>query len=127
MVGTGLAEMMPGMARFWHGYLEAARAAGEVRADLDVVRAAEWVMRIVVSLVTVPGGAVDTTDPRSVGRFLEEFLVTGLGPSPAAELTTCHWPEPHSSSWLGSAGCTSATHPSTKSCGASCGPTTTSC
>jgi len=78
MIGTGLAEMMPGMARFWHGYLEAARAAGEVRADLDVVRAAEWVIRIVVSLVTVPGGEVDTTDPRSVGRFLEEFVVAGL-------------------------------------------------
>ena len=64
------------MARFWHGYLEAARAAAEVLADLDVVRAAEWVIRIVVSLVTVPGGEVDTADPRSVGRFLEEFLVT---------------------------------------------------
>ena len=35
--------------------------AGEVRADLDVARAAEWVIRIVLSLVTVPGGAVDIT------------------------------------------------------------------
>lgn len=80
MVGTGLAELMPGMAAFWHGYLEAARAVGEVRPDLDVVLAAEWVMRIVLSLVTVPGGAVDTSDPAGIRRFLDEFLVAGLGP-----------------------------------------------
>jgi AcrR family transcriptional regulator len=77
-VGTGLREMMPGMAVFWHSYLEAARSHGEVRADLDIVRAGEWVMRIVLSLVTVPGDAVDVDDPASVGRFVEEFLVAGL-------------------------------------------------
>lgn len=80
MVGTGLAELMPGMARFWHEYLDAARLAGEVRADLDVVLAAEWVIRIVISLVTVPGGAVDTSDLAGIRRFLDEFLVAGLGP-----------------------------------------------
>ena len=36
-------------------------------------------MRIVLSLVTVPGGAVDTSDPAGVRRFLDEFLVPGLG------------------------------------------------
>jgi AcrR family transcriptional regulator len=78
MIGSGLAEMMPGMARFWHGYVEAARSRGEVRADLDVARAAEWIMRVVLSLVTVPGGAVDTDDPASVRRFLDDFLVAGF-------------------------------------------------
>lgn len=76
MMGTGVAEMMPGLARFWHPYLEAARDAGEVRPDLDVARAAEWVIRIVVSLVTVPGGAAD---PASAAAFLDEFLIAGLG------------------------------------------------
>ncbi len=80
MVGTGLAEMVPGLARFWHPYLEEARAAGEVRADLDVARAAEWVVRIVVSLVTVPGGA---GDPASTSAFLDDFLIAGLGPGGA--------------------------------------------
>jgi len=80
-VGSGLAELMPGLALFWHGYLDAARDAGEVRADLDVALAAEWVMRIVLSLVTVPGGAIDTDDPAAVRRFLDQFLVAGLGPS----------------------------------------------
>ena len=78
VVGRGLQEMMPGMARFWHPYLEAARDCGEVRADLDIARAGEWVMRVVMSLVTIPGEAVDEHDPESVRRFVDDFLVTGL-------------------------------------------------
>jgi len=77
-VGTGLVQMMPGMALFWHPYLESARARGEVRSDIDVTRAAEWVMRIVLSLVTVPGDAVDADDPVSLLGFVGEFLVAGL-------------------------------------------------
>jgi hypothetical protein len=49
-----------------------------VRSDIDVTRAAEWVMRIVLSLVTVPGDAVDADDPGSLLRFVGEFLVAGL-------------------------------------------------
>jgi AcrR family transcriptional regulator len=78
MVGTGLRELMPGMAVFWHPYLRAARDRGEVRADLDVTRAAEWVMRIVLSLVTVPGDTFDPDDPAAVRRFVDDFLVRGL-------------------------------------------------
>ncbi len=78
IVGTGLREMMPGLAVFWHPYLEAARVAGEVRADLDIGRAGEWVMRMVLSLITVPGDAVDADDPASIRSFVDEFLVTGL-------------------------------------------------
>ncbi len=77
-VGTGLRAMMPGMAAFWHPYLEAARRRGEVRPDLDVARGAEWVMRMVLSLITVSGDVVDGDDPASVLRFVEEFLVAGL-------------------------------------------------
>jgi hypothetical protein len=69
---------MPGMATFWHAYLEDARSRGEARHDLDVARAAEWVMRVVLSLVTVPGHAVDVDDRISVLRFVDEFLVVGL-------------------------------------------------
>jgi hypothetical protein len=35
-------------------------------------------MRMVLSLVTVPGEAVDADDPASVRAFVDEFLVTGL-------------------------------------------------
>ena len=77
-MGTGLVQMMPGMALFWHPYLESARCRGEVRPDVDITRAAEWVMRVVLSLVTVPGAAVDVDDGVSLLRFVDEFLVAGL-------------------------------------------------
>jgi AcrR family transcriptional regulator len=78
ILGAGLRRAVPGMARFWLPYLEQAVSRGEVRRDLDVGRAAEWVIRVVLSLVTVPGDAVAVDDPASVRRFVEEFLVNGL-------------------------------------------------
>jgi AcrR family transcriptional regulator len=78
ILGAGLRQAMPGMAVFWRPYLEQARSRGELRPDLDVARAAEWVMRVVLSLVTVPGDAVEVDDPTSVRRFVEDFLVSGL-------------------------------------------------
>lgn len=71
-VGDGLRAMVPGMATFWRPFLEAATTAGEVRPDLDVNRAADWVIRIVVSLVTMP------LDDADVRRFVDDFLVPSL-------------------------------------------------
>ena len=51
---------------------------GEVRADLDVTSAAEWILWMVISLVTIPGDAVDADDPGQLREFLG-FLVRGLG------------------------------------------------
>ena len=78
VVGSGLRQILPGMSSFWHPYLEQARARGEVRGDLDIGRAAEWVLRMVISLVTTPGDAVDIDDPAQVRAFLTDFLVAGL-------------------------------------------------
>ena len=78
VVGSGLKHMVPGLAGFWHPYLEAAQARGEVRAELDVAQASEWVLRIVISLVSVAGDTMDITDPAEVRAFLRTFLVAGL-------------------------------------------------
>jgi AcrR family transcriptional regulator len=78
VLGSGLRQILPGMASFWRPYLEQARARGEVRGDLDVPRAAEWVLRLVLSLVTVPGEVVNSENPDDVAAFLAEFLVSGL-------------------------------------------------
>jgi AcrR family transcriptional regulator len=69
-VGQGLPALVPGMAGFWRPYLQAARDAGDVRTDLDIDAAAEWIMRVVLSLVTIPG----PTTP----RFIHEYLVASL-------------------------------------------------
>ena len=46
---------------------------------LALHRAAEWVLRIIISLVTTPGDAVDIDDPAAIRAFLTDFLVAGLG------------------------------------------------
>jgi AcrR family transcriptional regulator len=63
---------------FWIPFLETARANGEVRADLDLHEAAEWIMRILISLVTVPSATVDLADPQQVRAFIEAHLVRGF-------------------------------------------------
>ena len=63
---------------FWIPFLEAARADGEVRAHLDLRQAAEWIMRILISLVTVPSATIDLDDPAQVRRFIEHHLVRGF-------------------------------------------------
>ena len=78
VIGTGVREIVPGLIGFWHRYLSAAVRSGELRGDLDVNRAAEWVLRQILSLTTVPGEAVDADDPASVLAFVQEFLVPGL-------------------------------------------------
>jgi AcrR family transcriptional regulator len=78
VVGSGIRDVVPGMAAFWHEHLEEAKASGELRADLDIPRAAEHVLRTVLSLVTVPGDAVNPDDPRSLTSYLEEFLLPAL-------------------------------------------------
>ena len=78
VIGTFVDDIIPGMSWFWSAQLEAGVAAGELRADLDVDAAAEWVTRIVVSLVSVPGQAVDIDDAASLTAYLEAFLMPAL-------------------------------------------------
>ena len=55
-----------------------ARERGEVRADLDVERAAEWITRMVFSLAATPSVTFDIEDPEQNAEFIREFLITGL-------------------------------------------------
>jgi AcrR family transcriptional regulator len=76
-VGIGLRAMVPGMAGFWRPYIQAARERGDVRADLDVDDAAEWIMRVVLSLVTIPGDR-ERSDVARARRFVDNFVVASL-------------------------------------------------
>ena len=78
-VGVGIRELMPAMSRFWRVYIEAARESGEIRPDVDVAHASEWIMRMLFSLITMPGDSVNADDPKRLRRFIDEFLVPGLG------------------------------------------------
>ncbi len=51
---------------------------GKVRADLDPKRAAEWITRVVFSLISTPSVTFDSEDPEQREAFVREFLVPGL-------------------------------------------------
>ena len=88
VMGTFVHEVVPGLQAFWVERLRDAVHRGLVRADLDVERAAEWVLRTVVSLVEVPGSAVDADDRGSLVAFLEEFMAPALHPPRGGTGTT---------------------------------------
>lgn len=63
---------------FWIPFLADARDNGEVRSELDLRRASEWIMRMLISLVTVPSVTIDLGDAQQVRRFVEDHLVKGF-------------------------------------------------
>jgi AcrR family transcriptional regulator len=67
--------------KFWDPYLADAERRGEIRAGIDHARAAEWIVRIMLSLVVMPSAVVDLDDPDAVRGYVQEFVVRGLAPS----------------------------------------------
>ena len=65
---------------FWQPYLEDAEQRGEVRAGLDRRAAAEWIVRLLLSLVIMPSTVVDLDDPDAVRGYVQQFVVRGLAP-----------------------------------------------
>ncbi|MBZ5739412.1 TetR/AcrR family transcriptional regulator [Nocardioides mangrovi] len=80
VVGTYVHEIVPGLSDFWVDMLRAARDRGRVRADLDLDTAAEWVIRVLVSLVGVPGRAVDADDHEALHAYLGTYLEPAFRP-----------------------------------------------
>jgi AcrR family transcriptional regulator len=78
VMGTFADDIVPGLAGFWEHHLSLAQQAGEVRPDVDLAGASEWILRIVISLVAVRGLAVDATDRASVTTYLTTYLVPAL-------------------------------------------------
>jgi AcrR family transcriptional regulator len=62
---------------FWRARLDEARTQGQVRADLDVDHAAEWITRVLLSFALVPEVRADAGDRALLGRFVAE-MVRGL-------------------------------------------------
>lgn len=58
--------------------LEAAQARGEMREDVSVEDAADWLLRVVLLVLTLPP---DEQEEEAVRRFVLRFVVPGLVPS----------------------------------------------
>jgi AcrR family transcriptional regulator len=63
---------------FWQPFLVEATARGEVRRDLDHREAAEWIVRIMLSVAVMPSAVIDLDDPRALRAFVSRYIVQGL-------------------------------------------------
>lgn len=79
-VGRFVHDIVPGLSAFWVEMLGLAQRAGRMRADLDLEGAAEWVIRLLVSLVDMPGLAVDADDRESLIGYLQTYLGPAFAP-----------------------------------------------
>lgn len=84
LIATLLTARVDGLVvrwvEFWLPYLDDAERRGEVRAGLDRPKAAEWIVRLLLSLVVMPSSVVDLDDPDAVRAYMQEFVVRGLAP-----------------------------------------------
>ncbi len=81
--GAGVQGLVPDLADFWRRYLVAARDRGEIHPDIDIAEASEWVARVIISLVTVPGDILDPSDPAQVRAHVRRYVMPGLKADPA--------------------------------------------
>ncbi|MCZ4498121.1 MAG: transcriptional regulator [Marmoricola sp.] len=81
VMGTFVHEVVPGLAGFWVDQLTRAQGRGLVRPDVDVAAGAEWVIRVVVSLVGIPGLAIDADDREALIAHLDAFLSPAFVPT----------------------------------------------
>lgn len=72
------AVLLQECADFIAPYLAAGRITGEVRKDLDIPAASEWVARILFSLFNTPSPRIDMRDEDAVAEFARAFLIRGL-------------------------------------------------
>jgi AcrR family transcriptional regulator len=68
---------LPFIAAFLHPYLERDRAAGRLRGDVDLDRAADYLARGILSLIGEPGNR-DVDDPAAVRSLVAHELLGGL-------------------------------------------------
>ena len=85
VMGTYVHEIVPGLAGFWTEQLARARHRGLVGAHVDLAAAAEWMIRTLVSLVGIPGRAVDVDDRDSLVSYLDVFFAPAFVPQAPAD------------------------------------------
>jgi AcrR family transcriptional regulator len=81
--GAGVQGLVPDLAAFWRRYLVAAAENGEIHPDTRIDEASEWVARMIISIVTVPGDTVDPGDPGQVRTHVRRYVMPSLQTDPA--------------------------------------------
>ncbi|MFY9921846.1 MAG: TetR/AcrR family transcriptional regulator [Mycobacterium sp.] len=82
--GAGVQGLVPDLAAFWRRYVAAAVDSGEIHPHTHIDEASEWVARVIISMVTVPGDILDPSDPDQVHAHLRRYVMPGLKADPAS-------------------------------------------
>ncbi|MGJ6125048.1 TetR/AcrR family transcriptional regulator [Mycolicibacterium sp. Y3] len=77
----GMQHFIPWLDATWRRYVHEAQLRGEVRSDVPLDWAGEWVARIVLSLSTVPSQYISPDNRDELSQFVGQFLTPGLAPS----------------------------------------------
>ena len=80
LLTANLAGIVESWIELWQPLLRAAQGRGEVRRSLDLREAAEWIVRILLSLAVMPSAVVDLDDPDALRGFVTRHVVRGLAP-----------------------------------------------
>ena len=79
MLVTESAQALRRTARFLRSYVDAAHARGEVRADLGIDDASEWLARVLLSFTIFQAAiSYEADDPHSVRLFVQRYAIRGL-------------------------------------------------
>ncbi|MUL64139.1 hypothetical protein BOO86_06655 [Mycobacterium sp. CBMA 234] len=77
----GMLQHLPRLSSNWVGFVAEGQRRGEVRSDIPLDWAAEWIARLIMSLSMMPTANVDPDDRESLRAFVGAFLIPGLGPA----------------------------------------------
>ena len=79
MLASESGQALRRTARLLRPYIEAARERDEVRQDLDLADASEWLARILLSFTIFQAAiAYEADDPSSVSEFVRRYAIDGL-------------------------------------------------
>jgi AcrR family transcriptional regulator len=75
-------------SEFLSPYLAAGKLTGEIRKDLDVTLAGEWLARMLFSLFSTPSSNLDLDDEQVVDAFVRAHVVRGFASDRASRTRT---------------------------------------
>ncbi|AFR50441.1 MULTISPECIES: TetR/AcrR family transcriptional regulator [Gordonia] len=90
--GVGVVKLIPDLAAFWLPFVEQAVDRGEIHPAHDLREVSEWVARVLISLGTSPGEALDIDDAGQIRRHLDLFVMPALSTHPRDRTAGAHRP-----------------------------------
>lgn len=78
MLTKNASTLLQECGEFLAPYVAAARRTGEVRSDVDIRSATEWIARMLFSLFTTPSPTINMADDDMVAEFVRSYVVRGL-------------------------------------------------